>query len=245
MSLLINDNATRVPLTDESVELYCGDGVNLLDKLPNKFVDFIWTDPPYNVNKDYDDYDDDMPENEYMEWVSQWTFDIKRVSGSFAIYPPKFKLREFWNLMPDQHLLICAWSPMGVPRGGFIHQYIPLLVPSKPLTKIQDHWWNVQVPGMGYFYREKKYNHPGQTSLDITQRVILAFTHPGDLVLDPFGGSGTTAEACVNLGRRCILIEQSLKYCHIAADRINEAIAQPKLIQPITPSVKQLTIGAR
>ncbi|MDY6866639.1 MAG: site-specific DNA-methyltransferase, partial [Chloroflexota bacterium] len=201
-----------------------------------------WTDPPYNVGKDYGDYDDDIPEDEYMEWVSSWIANIKRVSKSFAIYPPKIRLREFWNLMPDQHMLICAWSPMGAPRGGFIHQYIPLSVPNKPLIRTQDHWWNVQVPGMGYFYREKTYNHPGQTSLDITQRVILAFTRPGDLVLDPFGGTGTTAEACVNLGRRCLLVEQNLEYCHTAAGRINDAFARPKLIKPKDDGVTQLTI---
>ena len=242
MTMLLNAGAKRIPLVDESVELYHGDGVYLLDKLPDRFVDFVWTDPPYNVGKDYTDYDDDIPEDDYMDWVSLWILEIKRVSKSFAIYPPKIRLREFWNLMPNQHLLICAWSPMGAPRGGFIHQYIPLLVPSKPLIKTQDHWWNVQVPGMGYFYREKTYDHPGQTSLDITQRIILAFTRPGDLVLDPFGGTGTTAEACVNLGRRCILVEQSIDYCHVAAHRINDAFARPKLIEPVDEDANQLTI---
>ncbi len=62
--------------------------------------------------------------------------------------------------------------------------------------------------------------HPTQKPLDLFKRIILAATDPGDLVIDPFLGSGTTARACTDLGRRCIGIEREEGYCEIAAGRL-------------------------
>lgn len=226
------------------IEIYQGDCLEVMTGFENKKYDFVFTDPPYNVGRNYDNHDDQMPENEYMSWVGDWIKQIKRTGNSFAIYPPKIRLREFWNLMPNQHLLICSWSPMGAPRGKFIHQYIPLLVPKEPVKMIQDHWWNAQVPEMGYFYTETKYAHPAQTSLDITERIIEAFTMPGQSVLDPFGGTGTTAEACIRLGRRCTIIEKSPNYLDIAKQRIKNVFLQPALDMPVADGVQQLATEA-
>ena len=223
MNLLVNSNAKRIPLAD-GVEIYQGDCMEIMPKLTHIQFDLGWADPPYNIGKKYDGYNDSMNDKDYMEWVGRWFNELQYRCRNIAIYPPKTKLLEYWNLMPHKHLIICAWSPFGAIRGNFIHQYIPLLVPSKPVTRVKDCWWNVQVSGLGYFYREKKYDHPGQTSLDITQRIIKAFTWPGDWVLDPFGGTGTTAEACIKLGRKCILIEQSKKYVDIAVKRIKRVL---------------------
>lgn len=214
-----------------NIEIYNGDCLEIIPALHQVFkrFDFGFADPPYNVGKDYDGYDDNLDHNEYMEFTKEWLNKLTGFCESVAIYPPKTKLLDYWNLLPDQHLLICAWSPEGAIRGNYVHQYIPLLVPPKPEIRTKDHWWNVQVPGLGYFYREEKFDHPGQTSLDITQRIIRSFTKPGDWVLDPFGGVGTTAIACINLGRNCVIIGQSEKYCEIAKERIEIAQMQPKL----------------
>jgi DNA modification methylase len=50
--------------------------------------------------------------------------------------------------------------------------------------------------------------------------VVEASTNPGDLVLDPFVGSGTTAAVCKKLGRRCIGIDSSEEYVRIAKERL-------------------------
>jgi DNA modification methylase len=64
--------------------------------------------------------------------------------------------------------------------------------------------------------------HPSTKPEPLMAELIADFTTRGDLILDPFGGSGTTAVAAKRLGRRCILIEQQEKYCEIAARRLQQ-----------------------
>jgi site-specific DNA-methyltransferase (adenine-specific) len=51
--------------------------------------------------------------------------------------------------------------------------------------------------------------------------LIETYTNPGDLVIDPFGGSGTTAVACARQGRRCICIEREAEFYDIMVKRLN------------------------
>jgi site-specific DNA-methyltransferase (adenine-specific) len=63
--------------------------------------------------------------------------------------------------------------------------------------------------------------HPTGKPVDFIARLVEKHTDDGDLILDPFGGSGTTAVAAKQLGRRCILIERDEKYCEVAARRLS------------------------
>jgi site-specific DNA-methyltransferase (adenine-specific) len=209
--------------------LYLGDCLEVMKSVPDKSVDLVFVDPPYNVGKDYGDYKDNLPEDEYFAWCEKWIKEIKRIGIQVAIYPPKKHLLWFWNMFPENYQIICAWSPEGAIRSNFIHQYIPLLVPSKPVKRVKDHWWNVQVPGMGYFYKEEKFEHPGQTSLDITNRVIDAFSIEGNTIADFFMGIGTTGYSCVKHNRNFIGAEINKKYFDIAVKRIKDAQQQMRL----------------
>lgn len=213
------------------VKLYLGDCLEIMRTMQDKSVDFGFVDPPYNVGKDYGTYKDNLYENDYFDWCIEWLSELKRICKTFAVYPPKKHLLWFWNQIPDHHQIICAWSPEGAIRNNFIHQYVPLLVPNKPIKRIKDHWWNVQVSGMGYFYKEEKFNHPGQTSLDITGRVIDSFTVSGETILDCFMGVGTSGYWSVKHERNFIGIEIDPTYYAIAEKRIKDAQAQPLLFE--------------
>lgn len=68
---------------------------------------------------------------------------------------------------------------------------------------------------------EKKYGkHPTQKPLALLERIILASTKEGDLVLDPFNGSGTTGLVSVKLNRRYIGIDKELEYCELSFKRL-------------------------
>ena len=72
--------------------------------------------------------------------------------------------------------------------------------------------------------------HPTPKPLWLMQSQIELFTDPGDVIVDPFMGSGTTAIACIGLGRKFIGIEIDNKYFDIACDRIDQAQRQGRLI---------------
>lgn len=222
-----------------TIQLYHGDCLEFMRTLPDQSVDLVWTDPPYNVGKDYGDYKDNLPEAEYFQWCELWLGELKRVSKQIAICPPKKHFRWFWNQLSDNHQIICSWAPSGAIRSNFVHQYIPILVPPKPNRIIKDHWWNVQVPGLGYFFREDTYDHPGYTSMDITARVISAFTKPGDVVLDCFLGTGTTGVVAVRYGCNFIGCERESNWIELAQNRIADAVQAPALLQvPVESDVQ-------
>ncbi len=75
--------------------------------------------------------------------------------------------------------------------------------------------------------REKHYGkHPTQKPEDLLRRIIVAASNPGDLILDPFVGSGTTGVVSVRLGRRFIGIDACEEYLNVAKSRIGDAITE-------------------
>lgn len=72
--------------------------------------------------------------------------------------------------------------------------------------------------------------HPTQKPLALLERILLAASRPGDLVMDPFLGSGTTAIAAALLGRRCLGIESDAAHLSLTVGRLERAL-QPRLIQ--------------
>lgn len=68
-------------------------------------------------------------------------------------------------------------------------------------------------------YRDKKWNTPSQKPEELLKILILATTNEGDVVLDPFLGSGTTMKVCQDLKRSCIGIEINPEYCDIIKKR--------------------------
>lgn len=78
--------------------------------------------------------------------------------------------------------------------------------------------------------------HPTEKPVPLMCDLVSDFTKPGQLICDPFMGSGTTGIACVKHGRRFIGIEQSAEHFDTACDRIRKAYAQPDMfVQPRTP----------
>lgn len=78
--------------------------------------------------------------------------------------------------------------------------------------------------------RDTRY-HPTQKPETLMMWVLVNYTQPGDTILDPFMGSGTTGVACIKTGRKFIGIEIDPTYFAIAQRRIEDAAAQPHLLQ--------------
>lgn len=65
--------------------------------------------------------------------------------------------------------------------------------------------------------------HPTQKPLELLERIVLASTNPGDLILDPFMGSGTTGVAALKHGRRFVGIDMESQFVELAEKRLYDA----------------------
>ncbi|MDR2337302.1 MAG: site-specific DNA-methyltransferase [Deltaproteobacteria bacterium] len=80
--------------------------------------------------------------------------------------------------------------------------------------------WAIGTPAMS----EKSHGkHPTQKPIDLLERIILASTNPGALILDPFMGSGTTGVAAIKLGRKFVGIEKEQLFIELAEKRLYDA----------------------
>lgn len=66
--------------------------------------------------------------------------------------------------------------------------------------------------------------HPTEKPIALMRELVELFTDPGELILDPFAGSGTTLRAAKDCGRRAIGIEINERYCEIAAERLSQEV---------------------
>ena len=81
-------------------------------------------------------------------------------------------------------------------------------------------WTDISVP---FWSMPENTDHPTQKPEKVLAKIILASTNPGDLILDPFAGSGTTAVTAKKLGRDYVAIESDENYCLLAQKRLEMA----------------------
>jgi site-specific DNA-methyltransferase (adenine-specific) len=81
-------------------------------------------------------------------------------------------------------------------------------------------WTDITVP---FWSMPENTDHPTQKPEKLLAKIILASTNPGDVILDPFAGVGTTAVVAKKLGRRFVAIESNEEYCLLAAKRLKLA----------------------
>jgi len=79
----------------------------------------------------------------------------------------------------------------------------------------------VQMKNIWEYWAEKNpFRHPATKQPIVLEQAILAGSNEGDLILDPFAGSGTTGFVANGLGRKCVMIEIEPDYCQLIKDRI-------------------------
>jgi site-specific DNA-methyltransferase (adenine-specific) len=102
--------------------------------------------------------------------------------------------------------------------------------------------WNADnrlVPNVLSEMPSRQREHPNEKPIDLVSRLVATHSNRGDLILDPFMGSGTTGVAAVKLGRKFIGIEIEPKYFDIACQRISDALKQPDLFIERPKPVRQ------
>lgn len=251
---------------------------NVLEHLPDKSIDLVFADPPYNlqlkqelwrpnltkvdaVDDEWDKFGDEEADSfgsfeAYDEFTIKWLRSVKRVMSDISsiwisgTYHNIFRVgtimqdEGFWilntitwfktNAMPnfrgtrlknDVEFIIWAKKSEG-SRYTFNHHLMKRYNNSKQLGSV----W--QIPACGGEERLKdadgKKLHSTQKPEALLERIILAASHPGDVVLDPFSGTGTTAAMAKYLRRHYLGIELDPTYYAAALERLAAVTPLPE-----------------
>ena len=244
----------------------CGDTYSLIEKIPDKSVDLLIVDPPYNLDKYYHGNTFKKMKNvSYAEYTEKWISLVKqKLKDTASIYvccdwqsalviggilQKHFILRnritwqrekgrgakQNWkNSMED--VFFATVGEDYTFNLNAVKQRKRVLAPYKDNGEPKDwqetaegkyrntcpsnFWDDIAVP---YWSMAENTAHPTQKPEKLIAKLILASSNEGDVVLDPFAGSGTTSVVCKKLNRDFISIEQNLLYCAWAEKRLELA----------------------
>lgn len=211
-----------------------GDCLELMQEIADSSVDMIATDPPYCVGASSNGIkssfaDLNMLRPFWEQCFSEWLRVLKDGSHVYTctdwrtypfLYPIMLKYFAVRNLI--------VWDIEWMKAGNYYrprHELIMFATKGKsncvvPRTEA-DVW---QIRCVNYTNSNKR--HQSEKPVELMERMILNSSQEGDIVLDPFLGSGTTAVAAITLSREAIGFELDEKYFTVAQKRIDEALAK-------------------
>ena len=206
------------------VQLLCGDCLEILPTLEAGSIDAVVTDPPYGIGE------------RLVKGGAGHSFDSLVLSGA-----------DSWDIKPSVATfdLIRTFGKAQIIWGGNFFELPPCDMPLcwdkvRPNQKNLSEWeyaWTSLIGrarlfsycANGGFVAKEKREHPTQKPVALMKWCLGLCSAPGDTILDPFMGSGTTGVACVQTGRNFIGIEIDPTYYAIAERRIAEAQLQMRM----------------
>jgi DNA modification methylase len=188
---------------------------DVLRSIPPGKVDAVVTDTPYGIDFEYNTYKDTL---ENWEQLIRDVMPLMQRIAPFVILPSCAVKRLPWwyaNFPPDW---IVAWhkgSPGHVAKVGF-NAWEPHLCYGRPKRPMLDHFsTNCGFDDNG---------HPCPKPIEWARWLVERAAPKGGVILDPFMGSGTVGEACVELGRKFIGVELDPVYFEICRKRTLNAV---------------------
>ena len=166
----------------------------------------------------------DALETDYYDFSLRWLQAIQphlAPKNSFYIFNGDTKLRELLNALYDTKytksaLLIWLKNHLVIGRKDYHPQHELILY-----GWYGQHEFFGEKDKTALFYPKphKSKLHPTMKPPALLRRLIYHSSRPGDIVLDPFGGAGSTLIACEHLDRKCFMVECDEKYCQTIIDR--------------------------
>lgn len=179
-------------------------------------VDLVFADPPYNFGIQYDGCDDSLSPQQYADWCGAW-FSRYRALGDKLIVTPGHGNLPMWLRLSKPSGIGCWYKPGGT---GSSHlgwcEWEPWL------------YWGQRLGGADVIKAtlnptfKSDVGHPCPKPVELLKRIISKTK--AETIIDPFMGSGTTLVAAKEMGVRAIGIEQSERYCELAASRLTQEV---------------------
>lgn len=210
------------------IKLVLGDCLKELKKIPDKSIDVVFTSPPYNRkrNDKYIEYDDRI--DDYFGFLCSFTDELFRVtSGPIFIniqknYYNKSDVFKYIGKYADKITEIIVWEKTNpLPASGFsitnAYEFF-IVLSSKALKSNKTYTKNVISSSVNSNTTLPEIK--AVMKQEVSDYFIERFTKEGNVVLDPFMGTGTTGVSCRKYNRDFIGIEISERYFEIAKERI-------------------------
>lgn len=201
-----------------------GDCLSVLPTLPDRCVNLIVTDPPYLVN--YQDRDGRSIANDRADdWLAPAFLQLYRVLAdnslavSFYGWNKVDKFVNAWRAAGFRlvgHIVFAKQYQSKASFLGYRHESAYLLAKGRPATPAKP------LPDVLPWRYTGNRLHPTQKPVECLVPLIETFSKPGDIVLDPFAGSGSTGIAAFQAGRRFFGIELDEKYHQAATTRLEQ-----------------------
>lgn len=237
---------------DQRVKAICGDAIEEMKKIPDKSIDLVVTDPPYNLNKNYGNNQDKLEFDDYLDFSKQWLMEASRVlkdDGTIYVFMGMRYISYIYNILEqDLNMTFNSWITWFYTQGvgktkGFSPRHDDILMFTKSPQKYVFNLDDVRVPQKFYrsvnnmrganpgnvwefshmhYCNKNRKKHPTQKPEGLYERMILASSNVGDTVLDPFVGSGTALRVCQQTGRNGIGIDINPEYIEMVKDRLAE-----------------------
>lgn len=226
--------------------LMCGDSTSVddVEKLMNgNKADMVFTDPPYNVaytggmkkengklksNDKKMIKNDKMDEDEFYQFLYDVYTNLKlntKDKSAFYVFYAHSMTRQFISAFQDVGLKqrsIIIWHKTSGGFGDFMAQYMNAYEPCIYGSNGDAvNWYGANNEKTVWdMDKEKKCDlHPTMKPIPVVSRAIGNSSKAGDLVLDLFGGSGSTLIACEQLNRKCYMMELDPKYVDVIVQR--------------------------
>ena len=202
--------------------LLCGDSTDsdaVARLMDGEKADFAIADPPYNVGYEYNSHKDNKSEKEYFDFCQAYTNNALMHTKVMAITPGKANEKNYTS-RPDYKEYLIWFKKFGLSRGSFYKAMVTepiLLLGEKPKNK----FYSTDCLEFGTD-REKGLRelHTCPKPVKLFEAIIEPMTQNGSLVLEMFGGSGTTLVCCHQINRKARAIEIDPKYCQVIVDRM-------------------------
>lgn len=208
-----------------------GDCLDVLAGMPDASVDAIVTDPPYKLGQAYSanvDADNLLAVSGFWE-VARELHRVTKPGGIAAIYYDTRILplcietmrRAGWTYLRGL-TLYRRWGSASVVAGWMSTSDF-ILIYARPGAKHKFYGKTSHDVYTRTGPEAFSSGHPAQKPLEITRSIVQRVTPPGGTVLDPYAGSGTTVEAALLEGFRCVAIEREGDYLPLIETRIARA----------------------
>lgn len=216
--------------------LLCGDSLdhaNIELLMDGKEADMVWTDPPYGVayvGKTKDALtieNDDMDIDSLTEFLRQAftnAYNHCKAGACWYVASPSGNLFQAFSIPLTElgvwrHTLVWVKDTLVMGRADYHYRHESIFYGWKegaahqtPPDRKQDTVWEIPRP-------KRNAEHPTMKPIELMARAIQNSSRKGDLVLDPFGGSGSTLIAADQTGRICNTIELDPKYVDVICAR--------------------------